>query len=197
MSCGVKREDRKNDIIGLFFYLCSWLRGPETREQHEVVGMALSPRDGRIKKGSEVAPEPPKLPWVSWIAIVLGVAMTLIGSILLLWGLSWQTSVGEPVDLQGEELRGGACLIPMGGTMALLGVMWVLTGWKGFKRTKVSEDTRPCPFCGKIIESDLTFCYYCNRSFEEEEEEARASRENEDREGRKKGENRARPFEPR
>ena len=165
--------------------------------------MALTPREIKDEKGpdSEVIK---KIPWVSWIAIVLGVTMTGIGLLLLLWGFAWQTDVGEPQNIDGEELRGGPCLIPMGGAMLLIGIMWILTGWRGFKKDHTNEDMQRCPNCGKMIESDLNFCYYCNTTFEEMDEEVMEGdrRARRDRGTKEEGKEvhetpkKARPFSP-
>ncbi|MGA1872651.1 MAG: hypothetical protein ACMUHY_03175 [Thermoplasmatota archaeon] len=136
--------------------------------------MALSPKQpGRKEPDNEQTA--PKVPWVSWIAIGLGVTMTGIGIILLLWGFMWQAEVGEPRSLNGEELVGGPALIPFGGAMATVGILWILTGWRGFKKDRESDDMMRCPHCGKMIESDLNFCYFCNTTFdiEEKDEERR------------------------
>ncbi|MGA1792697.1 MAG: hypothetical protein ACMUHM_01990 [Thermoplasmatota archaeon] len=132
--------------------------------------MALTPRDPKGAK-EEKAEASRKVPWVSWIAITLGVAMTGIGLLLLMWGFMWQADVGEPQSLNGEELRGGPGLIPLGAGMFTVGVLWILTGWRGFKKDRAPDDLMKCPHCGKMIESDLNFCYFCNTTFEEEEED--------------------------
>jgi hypothetical protein len=165
--------------------------------------MALSPRDIRSNEGSP-AEFRRKVPWVSWIAILLGVTMSGIGLLLLLWGFAWQTDVGEPQNINGDELRGGPCLIPLGGAMLLVGLMWVLTGWRGFKKDRSNEDMQICRNCGKMIEADLNFCYYCNKTFEEIEEETVGERrtgqtqkkQDDDEEPAKAGEKKARPFSP-
>ena len=165
--------------------------------------MALTPREIKDDRESR-EPVRRKVPWVSWIAILLGVTMSAIGLMLLLWGFAWQADVGEPQNINGDEFRGGPCLIPMGGAMLLIGLMWVITGWRGFKKDRTNEDMQSCKNCGKMIESDLNFCYYCNTTFDEMEEkmkrnEGRGRKDKplkedgkEDDEGSKK----ARPFSP-
>jgi hypothetical protein len=149
----------------------------------------------------------PKIPWVNWIAISLGVFLTLMGTMVLLWGFAWQTGVGEPQNIDGDELTGNACLIPVGAVSVTLGILWLLTGWRGFRKVRLEEGTKPCPYCGKLVETDLTFCYYCNRSFIEEETDKEVEdRERDEEEGKeevreptKHGENetrRARSFDP-
>jgi hypothetical protein len=165
--------------------------------------MALSPKE--TKKTGEIPDDSKrKVPWVAWIAILLGVTMAGIGLLLLLWGLAWQTDVGEPQNIDGDDFQGGPCLIPLGGAMLLVGFMWILTGWRGFKKVRANEDMQICRNCGKMIESDLNFCYYCNKTFDEMDdsvqEEVRRPRkekhpkeeEKVDREIPKK----ARPFSP-
>jgi hypothetical protein len=165
--------------------------------------MALTPRE--IKEKTDSGEEGrPKIPWVSWIAIILGVTMSAIGIMLLLWGFAWQTDVGEPQNIDGDDLRGGPCLIPMGGAMLLIGLMWVLTGWRGFKRDRSREDMQICRNCGKMIEADLNFCYYCNKTFDEVEEETTGEsrrgrtekKPNVDEGSSKDDRKKARPFSP-
>jgi hypothetical protein len=130
--------------------------------------------------------------------------MTVIGFLLLFWGFAWQTDVGEPQNIDGGELQGGPCLIPMGGAMLLIGMMWLLTGWRGFRKDRTNEDMQKCPHCGKMIESDLNFCYYCNKTFDEMEEEEkevvrRPGKDEPSREGQRSVEGppkKARPFSP-
>lgn len=165
--------------------------------------MALTPREIKDKGGSE-GERRVKVPWVSWIAILLGVTMTAIGLILLFWGFAWQTDVGEPQNIDGDEFRGGPCLIPMGGAMLLVGLMWILTGWRGFKKDRSREDMQRCPNCRKMIESDLNFCYYCNTTFDDKDEEIkerpRKDRKDmvqkEDDRGADEVPKKARPFSP-
>ncbi len=145
--------------------------------------MALSPIEPRNEKTKEDKDERgPRIPWVNWIAITLGVFLTLMGTMVLLWGFAWQTGVGEPQNIDGEELTGNSCLIPVGAVAVTLGILWLLTGWRGFKKVQLEEGTKPCPYCGKMVETDLTFCYYCNRSFIEDEKES-AGEQNEKAEG--------------
>ncbi|MFO8051303.1 MAG: hypothetical protein R6V01_06350 [Thermoplasmatota archaeon] len=125
-------------------------------------GQRERPASSRITKGEKKTG-----PWVSWIAIFLGVGMSIIGLLLLLWGFAWQTGVGEPGEINDDPLVGGPALIPLGAVMAAVGVMWLFTGWNGFKGQDHRQDLKPCPFCGRRIESDLNFCYFCNRSFDE------------------------------
>ncbi|MGA1848165.1 MAG: hypothetical protein ACMUHB_02390 [Thermoplasmatota archaeon] len=128
--------------------------------------MALSPIEPRNRKSKEDRDDRgPRIPWVNWIAITLGVFLTLMGTMVLLWGFAWQTGVGEPQNIDGEELTGNSCLKPVGAVAVTLGILWLLTGWRGFKKVRLEEGTKPCPYCGKMVETDLTFCYYCNRSF--------------------------------
>lgn len=102
---------------------------------------------------------------VSWAAIGLGVTMVLIGGIVLLWGLSFQAEVGEPVDLEGDTLVGSPLLIP-GGVMSLaFGTLWIHYGLKGFKKKEEEIGKKKCPNCGKMIEEDLNFCYHCTATF--------------------------------
>jgi len=132
--------------------------------------MALTPKELK-GPNEEKTTTRMKVPWVSWIAITLGVFMTGIGLLLLMWGFMWQTGVGEPEDLSGDELQGGPILIPLGAGMLTVGVLWILTAWRGFKKDRTPDDMMKCPHCGKMIESDLNFCYYCNTTFENEEKE--------------------------
>jgi len=133
--------------------------------------MALSPKEPKRKKIVPGDEQGPRIPWVSWIAIVLGVGLSLMGVMVLLWGFAWQTGVGEPQNIDGDELTGNACLIPFGGASLTIGILWLITGWRGFRKVGLEEGTRPCPFCGKLVETDLAFCYFCNRSFVDEDEE--------------------------
>lgn len=139
-----------------------------------------------------------KVPWVAWIAIALGVMMAGIGAIMLLWGFMWQTEVGENPSLTGDKTEGGPCLIPVGVAMITIGILWVLTGWRGFKKAGVPDDQMRCPNCGRMIESDLTFCYLCNTTFEDDdksdvsEEKGTGEAAGEERKAAK----RARPFSP-
>ncbi|MGA1819874.1 MAG: hypothetical protein ACMUHU_02575 [Thermoplasmatota archaeon] len=132
--------------------------------------MALSPRELK-SESDQTETTRIKVPWVSWIAITLGVFMTGIGLLLLMWGLMWQTDVGELQDLGGDEPRGGPILIPLGAGMFTVGILWILSGWRGFKKDREPDDMMRCPHCGKMIESDLNFCYFCNTTFENDEEE--------------------------
>ncbi len=141
-----------------------------------------------------------KFPWVTWIAITLGVGMTVIGFILLLWGFAWQTDVGEVQNINDNGFKGGPALIPLGGAMLVIGILWILQGYRGFKKDQTGEDMQICRNCGKMIESDLNFCYYCNKTFEEVEkgEQVRTPKrskmtDDEDEKGTKK---KARPFSP-
>ncbi|MGA1866499.1 MAG: hypothetical protein ACMUFK_03415 [Thermoplasmatota archaeon] len=109
-----------------------------------------------------------KVPWVTWIAIALGVMMTGIGVIMLLWGFMWQADVGENTSLKGDRTEGGPCLIPVGVAMITVGILWVLTGWRGFRKSNAQDDMMRCPNCGRMIESDLNFCYLCNTTFEDD-----------------------------
>lgn len=102
---------------------------------------------------------------VSWAAIGLGVTMVMIGGILLLWGLSFQASVGEPVDLEADPLTGGPFLIPAGVMSLAFGILWIHYGMKGFKKKEEELKTKRCPNCGKVIEEDLNFCYHCTTTF--------------------------------
>jgi len=158
--------------------------------------MALTPKE---LKGSneEKTGIRRKVPWVAWLAILLGVTMTGIGLLLLMWGFMWQTGVGEPSDLSGEELRGGPGLIPLGAGMLTVGVLWILTAWRGFKKDRASDDMMRCPHCGKMIESDLNFCYYCNTTFEKEDEGEGPGKDGPEKEMTRPGPGkRAKPFTP-
>lgn len=145
--------------------------------------MPLSPLDPkRMKKSSDTGPavstgKRSTNPLVSWFAIFLGVGMTGIGVLMVLWGLAWQTGVGEPNQIEGGDLEGYPWLLPLGVLMATFGMMWVWTGWHRFKREEAEEGMRPCPRCRRMVESDLNFCYYCNESFEREEKEEGESKE--------------------
>ncbi|MFW3146189.1 MAG: hypothetical protein ACMUIE_05205 [Thermoplasmatota archaeon] len=126
-------------------------------------------------------------PLVSWFAIFLGVGMTAIGVLMVLWGLAWQTGVGEPNQIDGSDLEGYPWLLPIGILMAAFGIMWVWTGWHRFKREEAEEGMKPCPMCRRMVESDLNFCYYCNESFGREKKEEAVDEGGE-------GTRRARPF---
>ncbi|MBN1390192.1 MAG: hypothetical protein JXA22_06080 [Candidatus Thermoplasmatota archaeon] len=140
------------------------------------------------RKGSNI-------PWVTWIAIALGVAMTGIGTIMLLWGFMWQTDVGELGSLQEDDPKGGPCLIPVSVAMMTIGILWVITGWRGFKKARGSDvGLMMCPNCSKMIESDLNFCYLCNTTFENKEAEEEDV-EKEGGEGQEKA-RKAKPFSP-
>jgi hypothetical protein len=121
-----------------------------------------------VKKRSSTA--------VSWIAIGLGVFMVVVGGLVLLWGLSYQATVGEPVDLEGDETVGSPFLIPAGVASIAFGSLWLYHGLKGFRPREEDLGFKNCPNCGRKIEEDLNFCYHCATTFtkvgdEEEEEE--------------------------
>jgi hypothetical protein len=131
---------------------------------------------------------------VAWIAIGVGVTMVIVGGILLLWGLSYQASVGEPVDLQSDPLTGGPLLIPIGVMSLAFGTLWVHYGLKGFRKEEEKIGMKKCPNCKKLIEEDLNFCYHCTVTFsdsgiigeeddeEEDEEDTSKEDDNADRE---------------
>jgi len=132
--------------------------------------MALSPlQSGRRDAGDEGAKDPQrKAPWVSWIAIALGVTMTGIGAIMLLWGLSWQSYVGDRETIEGDDLKGGAFVLPFGVMLIAFGIMWIYNGTHGFRKKEPKEDLRKCPECGRMVETDVDFCYYCANRFQPE-----------------------------
>ncbi len=110
-------------------------------------------------------------PIVSWIAILIGVFMVVVGGIILLWGLSFQAQVGEIRDLDGGELTGGPILIPGGAAFLTFGTLWIYHGLKGFKKREEDIGFKNCPNCGKKIEDDLNFCYHCTTTFTKEGDE--------------------------
>lgn len=144
--------------------------GPSRTIIPRVFQMASSPGPEHLKKGNNIPEEDTKergsAPWVSWIAIFLGVGMIFVGALVLLWGLAWQTGVGEADKIEGSS--GGPGLIPFGILCVAFGFMWVLTGWNRFKKRHREEGLRSCPNCGRRIEMDLNFCYYCNTTFDRE-----------------------------
>jgi hypothetical protein len=117
--------------------------------------------------------------YVKWIAIGVGVFMVMVGGLLLLWGFSYQATVGEPSDLEGGELTGGPVLIPMGAISITFGALWLFYGLKGFKRPGDEMGMKNCPNCGKLIEEDLNFCYHCTSTFSTPEELERIERSTE------------------
>ena len=129
--------------------------------------MAIPPRPGPLKKGKALPEDGKKEkkpgPWVSRIAIFLGVGMIFVGALVLLWGLAWQTGVGEADGIDNNGFVGGPYLIPFGVLCVAFGLLWMFTGWNHFKRGQHEEGLRPCPYCGRRIETDLNFCYYCNK----------------------------------
>jgi hypothetical protein len=118
--------------------------------------------------------------YVKWIAIGVGVFMVMVGGMLLLWGFSYQATVGEPRDLDGDDLTGGPILIPAGAASMAFGALWLFYGIKGFKRPGEELGMKVCPNCGKQIEEDLNFCYHCTSTFcsPEEEKRTRSKEEN-------------------
>ena len=93
-----------------------------------------------------------------------------------------QASVGEQTDLQGDDLKGGPVLIPIGAASIGFGALWLFYGIKGFKRPGEEVGMKRCPHCGKTIEEDLNFCYHCATTFitpEEMEREMRSVEEEE------------------
>ncbi len=106
--------------------------------------------------------------------------MVMVGGMLLLWGFSYQATVGEPRDLDGDDLTGGPILIPAGAASMAFGALWLFYGIKGFKRPGEELGMKVCPNCGKQIEEDLNFCYHCTTTFSSTEEEKRSGSKKEE-----------------
>lgn len=105
-------------------------------------------------------------PAVSWLAIVVGVFLTAIGILLLLWGLSWQ-GASEESDLTNPDTGvGGPILLPLGVFVIAVGIIWILNGYHVFGRRR--GDSRSCPKCGRPVEGDLAFCYHCGAEVPDE-----------------------------
>jgi hypothetical protein len=125
--------------------------------------MPISPLEGRARRESRNRPpsrrERPA--WVMWMALCVGVFFTGIGLVLLLWGLSWQSWSISPRPIGDEGLVGGPVVLPLGVFCIVLGIMWLLQGWTGFRRPEDGSWTRTCPNCGRTVEEDLDFCYHC------------------------------------
>lgn len=122
------------------------------------------------KNGSESGSEP-NTPWVAWIAIGIGVFMVVVGGLLLLWGLSFQATVGETSEIDDGSFVGGPGLIPIGVLSIAFGSMWIHNGLKGFRKRSDERDMKNCPYCGKRIEEDLNFCYHCTKTFDDADED--------------------------
>ena len=105
-------------------------------------------------------------PAVSWIAIVVGVFLTAIGILLLLWGLSWQGASEDNDPTNPDTGVGGPVLLPLGVFVIVVGMIWILNGYRVFGRRRESQNS--CPRCGRSIETDLAFCYHCGAEIPDE-----------------------------
>ncbi len=125
--------------------------------------MPISPLEGRVPHdGSKRTSERRERPyWVTWIALSVGVFFTGTGLVLLLWGLSWQSWSISPRSIGEEGLQGGPIVLPLGVFCLVLGIMWLLQGWTGFRRPEDGDGTMACPNCHRRVEADLDFCYHC------------------------------------
>lgn len=129
--------------------------------------MDVLPRkgSGRNREGSIPAGRRGRI--VGWIAIVVGVTMIATGLLLMLWGLTWQSTLetNDPEeDLSGTI--GGPALLPVGVLVIAVGIIWILNAFRGFGRSR--EVTRSCPGCGRSVEVDLAFCYHCGAEIPED-----------------------------
>jgi len=115
-------------------------------------------------------------PVVGWIAVGLGVFLVMVGGMVLLWGLSYQATIGEPRDLEGDGPVGSPILVPFGFVCLALGALWLYHGIKGFRRDE-QHQMKTCPSCGRKVEADLDFCYFCTYRFTESEEEGQGDAE--------------------
>jgi uncharacterized membrane protein len=106
-------------------------------------------------------------PVVSWIAITVGVFLIAIGILLLLWGLSWQGASEDDDPVDPDTAKGGPALLPLGVFVIAVGIIWVLNGYRVFGRSRRAESTS-CPRCGRLVETDLAFCYHCGAEVPED-----------------------------
>jgi predicted nucleic acid-binding Zn ribbon protein len=132
--------------------------------------MALGPLPRDLpseKEHDNIRSRRKKSTFVTSFAIFLGVSMVLIGILLTLWGLSWQSNLESTNPLDEDETFGSPLLIPLGILFIGFGAMWIWNGYHGFPRRNDLPPKR-CPNCGREIEEDLNFCYYCNTRLEDE-----------------------------
>lgn len=113
---------------------------------------------------------------VAWIAIAVGVTMVVTGLLLLLWGLTWQSTLenrGPDSDFTGTI--GGPALLPIGVLVIAVGLIWILNAFRGFGKARTQ--LRSCPRCGKSVEVDLAFCYHCGAEIPEDKVGLRNTRD--------------------
>ncbi|MCU0798578.1 MAG: zinc ribbon domain-containing protein [Candidatus Thermoplasmatota archaeon] len=151
--------------------------------------MPISPLEGHVPRigRKRTATRRERPPWVTWIALCLGVFFTGTGLVMLLWGLSWQSWSISPQSIGEEELQGGPIILPLGAFCLVLGIMWLFQGWTGFRRPEEGDGTRVCPNCRHRVEEDLDFCYHCLKRLQSPERDAASKVGASSEEGGKRG----------
>ncbi|MCD6382875.1 MAG: zinc ribbon domain-containing protein [Thermoplasmata archaeon] len=105
-----------------------------------------------------------------YAAIFLGVSFTALGGVLLFWGLLWQAHAILLAERGASAPQGGGCFIPSGVIILTLGILWLKASLKPPKKRGAKEKVR-CPSCGRMVDSDLPFCYWCGAPLKEEGKE--------------------------